>query len=172
MVRLGRPGQHAVPVRNRANSFINQLVVYGAGMSNGAKPAEKDNPDADANRSGTPRSGSKRVGKSVTESSSSGAAPKTKMPRKSAKPNPASEKPTLAAVSEPEPPAAAAEEPAPGPAHATTPSPDEAVERDPFAECLAFLTKFFGRPYTSGQLQAGMELRCGQITMDSLIKSS
>ncbi|MFQ5954440.1 MAG: type I secretion system permease/ATPase [Kiloniellales bacterium] len=46
------------------------------------------------------------------------------------------------------------------------------VVEDPLGECLAFLTKLYGRPYTPLQLQAGMALVQGRLTMDSLIKSA
>ena len=47
-----------------------------------------------------------------------------------------------------------------------------APEEDPLGECLAFLTKLYGRPYTPEQLQAGMALSQGRLTVDSLIAAA
>ena len=49
--------------------------------------------------------------------------------------------------------------------------PAPAVE-DPLSECLGFLTRLYGRPYTTVQLQAGMPLVRGRLTMEGLIKSA
>jgi ATP-binding cassette subfamily C protein LapB len=46
------------------------------------------------------------------------------------------------------------------------------IKDDPLCECLAFLTKLYGRPYTPMQLRAGMALTDGRLGRESLIPSA
>jgi ATP-binding cassette subfamily C protein LapB len=46
------------------------------------------------------------------------------------------------------------------------------VKDDSLSDCLAFLTKLYGRPYTPAQLRAGMPLTDGRLGLASLIQSA
>ena len=45
-------------------------------------------------------------------------------------------------------------------------------EHDPLAECLAFLTRYYGRAYTPEQLRAGVPLEQGRLGMAGLAESA
>lgn len=49
---------------------------------------------------------------------------------------------------------------------------DGAPEDDPLAECLAFLTRYYGRAYTPEQLRAGLPLEGGRMGMGGLAESA
>lgn len=75
-------------------------------------------------------------------------------------------------------PAAPADTKSPGTGDA---SPDDAEplvledgvpEDDPLAECLAFLTRYYGRAYTPEQLRAGLPLEGGRMGMGGLAESA
>ncbi len=52
------------------------------------------------------------------------------------------------------------------------PTPVASTVDDPLAECLAFLTRFYGRAYTPTQLRAGMPLEAGRLAPRSLDAAS
>ncbi len=55
-----------------------------------------------------------------------------------------------------------------GPGRPSAPAQLVPAPDDPLAECLAFLTRFYGRAYTSMQLRAGMRLEGGRLAPSAL----
>lgn len=98
------------------------------------------------------------------------AAAKSDSPATALPPEPSLEAPRPAAESAAE--IAPAEVAGDGPNEVVGAESAVAPEEDPLGECLVFLTKLYGRPYTPEQLQAGMALSQGRLTVDSLIAAA
>ena len=169
-------------------------------MTDGVKLAKDEPPAAVSAASEEPQPGAQQADVKAYDFSGFRAKLKSKARAKRGKVEPVLKEPSLAAAAELQMPSAAKSEatalppepslgaPRPAAESAAEIAPAEvsgdgahdvveadakvAPEEDPLGECLVFLTKLYGRPYTPEQLQAGMALSQGRRTVDSLIAAA